>query len=276
MIGIDVSSWQNGLSLAKNKEYLDFVIMKATEGVGFTDKCFNDFAVQSTELGLLQGCYHFARPDIHGRVDTMEDEAEWFVNVVDKQGLIGKAILVLDWEREPMDRVDLILAWLNKVYEMTGVRPFIYGSKSKLATTAFKELTDSWPIWMAAWPQSVDRKLSEAADWVTKYDPKRTTVPWLIWQFSSTGKLDGFNGHVDLNYTDIYEHDWKTLAEKVENPIPEPAEEKLSEDMQWAINEGFFRGYGNGKYGPKDPLTREQAATLIRNIIGKLYLQGPK
>lgn len=270
MLGIDVSSWQNGLSLAKNKDYLDFVIMKATEGVGFVDKCFSDFAVQSTELGLLQGCYHFARPDLHGTVDTMEDEAEWFVNTVERAGLLGKAILVLDWETEPMDREDLILAWLNKVRQMTGVTPFIYGSKSKLSSTAFKNLLDDWPIWMAAWPSSNDRHIATAASWVRSYDPKRTSVPWLIWQFSSTGILYGAGMHVDLDWTDLTKEDWEMFSKWI------PDKEIISDDMQWAINEGLFQGYGDGKYGPKDPLTREQAATLIRRVLGKLYLQEPK
>ena len=38
----------------------------------------------------------------------------------------------------------------------------------------------------------------------------------------------------------------------------EPVEvpEVITEDMQWAIDNGIFAGYGNGKYVPKDPLTR--------------------
>lgn len=256
MIGIDVSSWQNGLSLEKNKDYLDFVIMKATEGVGFTDKCFNDFAVQSTELGLLQGCYHFARPDIHGSIDTMEDEAEWFVNVVDKQGLIGKAILVLDWEREPIDRVDLLLAWLNKVYEMTGIKPFIYGSKSMFSKTTFSNLIDNWPIWMAAWPSQLDRKIETAKSWINNYGINRNGLPWTIWQFSNTGILRGSGCHVDLNYTDITSEQWKELAKDIKSEI-------ISDDMKWAINIGLIRGNGKGNYRSKEFITVEQVATLF-------------
>lgn len=262
MIGIDVSNWQNGLSLEKNKEYLDFVIMKATEGVGFVDKSFADFAVQSTKLGLLQGCYHFARPDLHGTVKMMEEEAEHFVNVVEQNGLLGKAILVLDWETEPMDREDLILAWMNKVVQLTGIKPFIYGSKSKLTSTAFKKLINDWPIWMAAWPYTTKQPIAEAQNFIDKYGPTRTTVPWLIWQFSASGQLVGFRDNVDLDYSDITEYDWKVMA----GQNMEPEKEEISDDMQWAIDIGLFRGYGDGKYGPKDPLTREQAASLFRRF----------
>lgn len=266
MIGIDVSNWQNGLSLSQNKDYLDFIIIKATEGIGFTDKNFADFVVQSDDLNLLTGCYHFARPDLNGTIQGMEREAECFVEVVGNSGLIGEAILVLDWETEPMDREDLILAWMNKVVQLTGVKPFIYGSKSKLSSTAFKNLINDWPVWMAAWPSFSQQSIVDAVKFIEDYNPKRTTIPWLIWQFSSTGHLIGFDRNVDLDYTDLLEEDWRLLARK-----PQPETESISDDMQWAIDIGLFKGYGNGKYGPKDTLTREQAAALFRRYDEHIY-----
>lgn len=270
MIGIDVSNWQNGLSLERNKTYIDFVIMKATEGVGFVDKCFPNFATQSTELGLLQGCYHFARPDLHGTVDTMEDEAEWFINIVERNGLLGKAILVLDWETAPINREDLILAWLNKVVQLTGIKPFIYASKSVLISPTFKNLLNDWPIWMAVYPNTSNRNIETAASWVETYPyaPTRTTIPWMIWQFSSSGILQGAGMRVDLNYTDILKADWINLARKKDHessyPPIDTIPETISDDMKWAIEIGLFKGYGDGKYHPTDPLTREQAASLFR------------
>ena len=36
--------------------------------------------------------------------------------------------------------------------------------------------------------------------------------------------------------------------------------------VRWAVGEGIVKGYGNGKFGPDDPVTREQmAAMLYRN-----------
>lgn len=269
MIGIDVSNWQNGLSLEKNKDYLDFVIMKATEGIGFIDKSFADFVVQSTKLGLLQGCYHFARPDLHGTVEMMNEEAEHFVNAVDQQGLIGKAILVLDWEVNPMDREDLILAWLNKVVQLTGIRPFIYGSKSLFTLTAFKNLIEDWPIWMAAWPNSNILKIEDALKWVNNYEAKRTTVPWLIWQFANAGILKGSNMHVDLNWSDMGPDDWMYFAGYNITDI-EIKKEFITDDMQWAIDMGIFNGKGDGTYGVKDVLTKEQIATVLRRYYNAI------
>jgi GH25 family lysozyme M1 (1,4-beta-N-acetylmuramidase) len=60
MNGIDISNWQRGLSIAEIKA--DFVIIKATEGVGFTDQSFKNFIEQALVLGKRIGVYHFARP----------------------------------------------------------------------------------------------------------------------------------------------------------------------------------------------------------------------
>lgn len=263
MIGIDISNYQKGIDFTKDN--FDFCIVKVTEGVGFTDKSFRSHVYQLTKLNKLIGCYHFARPDLHPTIQGMKSEAEYFVSKVEEERLIGNAILVLDWEREPFDKEELIAAWLSKVVELTGVVPFIYGSRSKLTTTSFKNLIMTWPVWMAVWPSIEKLDFSTAGEFISKHKPSKDKVDWKIWQFSSTGKLKGFSGNVDLDYADISEFEWRRYAW---SPYAEQ-KEKISDDMQWCIDNGIFVGYGNGLYGPKDPLTREQAATLIRMLLSR-------
>lgn len=270
MIGIDISNYQKGIDFTKDN--FDFCIVKATEGIGFTDKSFSNHIDQLTKLTKLIGCYHFARPDLHPTIQSMESEADWFVSVVKEKGLIGNAILVLDWEREPFDKEELIVAWLSRVVQLTGVVPFIYGSRSKLTTTSFKNLTKTWPVWMAVWPSTQKLNFADAGEFLIKHMASKDKVNWKIWQFSSTGKLNGFSGDVDLDYTDISESDWWAYAGSADVEVKEEPKEKISDDMQWCIDNGIFAGYGNGKYGPKDPLTREQAATLIRMLLNR-YLK---
>ena len=33
--------------------------------------------------------------------------------------------------------------------------------------------------------------------------------------------------------------------------------------VRWAVGEGIVKGYGNGKFGPEDPVTREQMAAML-------------
>lgn len=265
MIGIDISNYQSSISISKNANYIDFVIVKATEGKSFTDKSFHSHIEQIIANDKLIGAYHFARPDLHGTVKLMEDEADYFIKVCQDADIIGKAILVLDWEREPYSNKDLILAWLNRVVQSTGVTPFIYGSKSKLTTTAFKSLINDWPIWMAVWPSIKQIPISGAMEWAVSNYPSNTVIPWEIWQFSAKGVLDGFTGDVDLDYTHMNQEQWRYYAKSVfYNNKNISDSEHISEDMRWAIEVGLFSGFTDGTFRPKDPLTREHAATLLR------------
>ena len=44
-----------------------------------------------------------------------------------------------------------------------------------------------------------------------------------------------------------------------------PADTWYTEAIRWAASEGIVSGYGNGKFGPGDPITREQFAVMLYN-----------
>lgn len=265
MYGMDISNWQKGMDLSRGK--YDFCILKATEGTTYTDPTFNNFAVQLTKLNKLIGCYHFARPDRHGTIVGMAEEADYFLKAVEKQKLLGKAILVLDWEVEPMDREDLVNAWVTRVENQTGITPFIYSSKYKFSQWKSWWPVQHCPLWLAVWPSSRRVNIGENPGFKV---PTKDTIKWSIWQYTSNGAYPGYNGNVDGDCCDLTKEEWMKLAgnphavEPEPAPQPSPEPEVISEDMAWAINNGLFLGYGNGLYGPKDALTREQAASLFR------------
>lgn len=255
MYGMDISKYQKGIDLTKGN--YNFCIMKATEGLGYTDPQFFAYAEQLTKLNKLMGCYHFARPDKRPNEKGMIEEADWFVSQVEKAGLIGEAILVLDWETEPMDREDLVTTWLDRVAETTKASPFIYGSRSKLSKWKEWKCLQKYPIWMAVWPNIKNYVLGE--------DPKLplpSGVDWKIWQYSAKGRAPGFTGDIDLDYCPLTEYDWHMWANKPE---------ELSEDMLWAIESGLFYGYPDGTYGPKDNLTREDCASILHRFYKKFF-----
>lgn len=252
MYGMDISAYQRGINL--NLDKYEFCIIKATEGIKMVSNTFFAFAEQLIELDKLIGCYHFARPDAMPTKLRMDDEADFFIEQVGKANLLGKAILVLDWETEPMDREDLITEFVIRVESQTGVTPWIYGSKSKL-----NKWKDYWavkhcPIWMAAWPFIGTPTVGEPLTTLPDH-----SIPWQIWQYSSNGKYPGFYGSVDLDYTVLTKDEWiKSASPKT------PEKEVINEAMQWAIDLGLFVGYGDGKYRPQDPLTREQLAIVLK------------
>jgi len=42
-----------------------------------------------------------------------------------------------------------------------------------------------------------------------------------------------------------------------------PMQGELALAVRWAVLENVVKGYGNGKFGPDDPITREQMATML-------------
>lgn len=261
MYGLDISRWQQGIDLSASK--YDFCIIKATEGIGYTDPSFKDYAVQLTKLGKLIGCYHFARPDLNGTEQGMKDEAKWFVDVIRGRGLLHKAILILDWEKKPFDNSKLISTWLDTLYLMTGSIPFIYGSRSKINKWDSYSFINKYPLWIASYPNaykghSIGEEVTETIQ-ESKYS-------WKIWQYSSTGTYPGYGGNVDLDYTRLTKEDWLSYA----GENYDEGTEMLSSDMRWMVSMGFYSGYDDGKFGPKDPLTREQAAIVLHKMWNKI------
>ena len=89
--GIDISKWQTGIDLSKVD--CDFVIVKATEGIGYVDKSCDMLFQKALRLGKKLGFYHFARPTKNN--DPVREADFFYENC---KGYFGKAIPILDWE----------------------------------------------------------------------------------------------------------------------------------------------------------------------------------
>lgn len=117
--GCDISVYQTNTPTG-----MDFYIMKATEGIGWTDKRINQHTLVADSFNALTGYYHFARPDLG---NTAEGEADYFLSVVRPK--IGESILALDLECANWQKyMAWTEAWLKHVYEKTKVRPLLYMS----------------------------------------------------------------------------------------------------------------------------------------------------
>ena len=46
-------------------------------------------------------------------------------------------------------------------------------------------------------------------------------------------------------------------------PFPDVSNSWYSDAVHWATHEGIINGYNNGKFGPNDPVTREQIAVIL-------------
>ena len=192
LYGPDISGWQRDLNPAAIPG--DFVIVKATGGTGFvSDVC--DAQVQATlRAGKRMGYYHFARES--GSAGTAKDEAQHFINST--KGYVRKGIPILDWEGDNTTDVGWALEWLQTVQAATGVKPMIYMSRAVLDAADWGPVVrGNFGLWIAAYVAG-DQVISG-------YAPPEGLLPaaqwagYAMWQFTSSGRLPGYGGNLDLN-----------------------------------------------------------------------------
>lgn len=191
MNGIDISHWQQGLKLSKIK--CDFVIAKATEGVNFYDSCFEDFMKQAESLGKCMGFYHFAHPE----KNSAKAEAQFFYKHTEKY--FGKAIPILDWESSGKANVTWAKQWLDEIYHLTGVRPIIYMSEAVVNGYNWSSVANAnCGLWVAKYRDYGIDKNYDMSNAGTKPKVKYWTT-YAMWQWTSVGRLDGYNGNLDCD-----------------------------------------------------------------------------
>ena len=208
--GCDVSNWQ---SVGAADGY-DFVIIKATEGNGYTDPKCDQHYQRAKANGQLRGVYHYARPDLG---NSGKEEADWFVGEI--EGYIKDAILVLDWEVSTWN-VGWAKEFLDRVYDRTGVRPMIYMSASVVNSYNWNDVINGdYGLWIAGYPYEYNvpnPPTPEPED--MPYEINNWPF-WAIWQYSSCA------GAFDKDIAALDETAWAKYAGYYEEQEPEPEPE---------------------------------------------------
>ncbi len=206
MNGIDISSYQTGINVSASGVPCDFVICKATQGTSYVNPDCNRAYQQAKAAGKLLGVYHY-----FGGGDPTK-EADFFLKNI--SGYLKEAILVLDWEKGDNARFtegpSVAKAFLDRVYEKTGIRALIYMSKSVTYGYDWSSVAPNHGLWVAQY-----------ADYnKTSYQ----TNPWTdgngygvwkspaIFQYSSSGRLNGYGGDLDINIAYMDATAWKKYA----------------------------------------------------------------
>lgn len=177
LFGTDQSKWQ-----ANEVQEGDFVILKATEGVGYVDPTCDTKYQLNKKAGKLLGVYHYARPDLNDAVS----EAQFFVSSI--RGYLNEAILALDWEQPgTQNNVAWAKAWLDEVYKMTGIKPLIYMSASVVNAYDWSVVANAdYGLWIAGYPDL--RSSWDLPDFCYSIGAWKF---YAIWQFTNShGSLD--------------------------------------------------------------------------------------
>lgn len=187
--GIDVSAWQGKINFNKvKKSGYDFAIIKAGgNDCGFyTDSRFAENYESAKKAGLKIGAYYFVNRDFSAK--NAKKLAEVFYDIVKNKTF--DLPLFIDIETTPTTA---------KVSVTTGINIFC----SYLRAKGYK--AGVYASAVSGFVERIDTRFLNACiyKWVASYSYKPTDVGknngYCIWQKSSTGKVNGINGNVDIN-----------------------------------------------------------------------------
>jgi lysozyme len=187
--GIDLSRFQTEVDWTTARANgVNFAFIKATEGGDLVDPMFESHWRGAGAAGVKRGAYHFF---YHCR--PAAEQARWFIRHVPRTP--GALPPVLDMEWTPTsptctirrdgetirDEARIFLDILERHY---GQRPIIY------TTVDFFDDTQLWQL------SGVEFWLRSVADHPHGvYDGNA----WSFWQYTSTGRVPGIAGPVDIN-----------------------------------------------------------------------------
>lgn len=207
--GIDVSSWQPSIDwLRVAAAGYRFALVKTTGGGAYANEFYAEQIAGARAAGLLVGHYHYAyEADVPG-VGPLA-EAEYFLAHAD---LRPGELVALDVE-EPSAWGNLswwALAWLRRVAERTGARPFLYSYPYYFAERQLDapELA-GYPLWFA--------------DYDGPDDPPRPWREVRLRQVTADRYVPGIGPRIDAN--EFYGSIEELAALGVPSPAPtDPAE----------------------------------------------------
>ena len=234
--GIDISKWQPKVDFSQLKSsQVDFVIIRAGYGMfdNQKDPYFESHYNSAKAAGLHVGAYHYSYAKSTAEA-AMEAEVflKWiagksfdypvYLDIEDSsQASLGKDLLT-----------QIVLTFCSRVEEagyFTGVYANTDWLKNRLHYDKIKRFT----IWKADYRNSPDQ-----------------SIPCDIHQYTSSGKVNGISGKVDMNhsYRDFPSEINANASSSSDSPAPSPTPAPV-EGTTYTVQKGdTLRGIAN-KYG---------------------------
>ena len=192
--GPDVSRWQHPYGapidwVGVKAGGSSFVIIKATEGSTYTSPYFADDAAAARANGLAVGAYHYARPALP--MSTASEQAQRFAATLGNVQTAGTLPPILDLETTGGLSAGDLVTWAQIFTETlratTGRTPVVYTYVSfwNVQMAGTQAFTRS-PLWLAFYRSYAP-------------PPVGGWPAWTLWQYTSSAKVAGIVGNVDMN-----------------------------------------------------------------------------
>ncbi|MDD5648932.1 MAG: glycoside hydrolase family 25 protein [Candidatus Nanoarchaeia archaeon] len=208
VLGLDCSKYQTSIDWRKVKiAGIEFAFVKITEGAtGHEDNIYNvkNRVLEAQKNNVKIGYYHFARPGDIG--DPKLDATAEITNIKNHLNVLPKSNFPIVLDVEDYSKSCILKDKAKNVNVF--INTFLGAFDEVSILYSFRLFFDSNtnhtfgmnPLWIANYPKDPNKTLPTL--------PKGWTE-WKIWQFTDKGKIDGYNGNIDLNvmkkdYFDLY------------------------------------------------------------------------
>ena len=261
LFGIDVSGHQPPTVTSTVKDY-EFALVKVSGGTEYVSGKASQQIDGVIKRGKLLGLYHFALDGFPDKGPVAE--ADHFLRQVEPY-LKLNPILVLDWEAEALKLpLSWAHAWLDRVYEKTGVKAlfYTYADYAQRTYSLSSIAQKGHELWVASYG---NEGLTPRTSYHHAPEPPKDLV-WskaVLFQFTRAGVLNGytaspgFSGKLDLNVFYGDRKTWETLAKdhrKAPNepivtppkPNPTPTPQPPRKTGQVLAQEVLDGKWGNG------------------------------
>jgi len=252
--GIDVARYQGAPDWAKVRaDGIEFAYIKANEGTGTSYPTTADQVMGAQRAGLKVGLYHYAKPNL-----SPLDSADAFAQQVHKFGATSFQLPpCLDLEEGAGNLSGWAKQFLARLRARTGLKRVMLYSGASFFSDQIRE------DWMDP----------DIALWIAHYGPEPGKPRYLtprvaIHQFSSTGRVDGIAGNVDLNHA-IWPLDKIIAGESGAEDDVSPELERMIRDIHATLTRpikawpGGSTGYpGVEAYTPLQYMLRDNVEQL--------------
>lgn len=182
--GIDVSRWQGTIDWSKvAADGKTFACLRATVGDYYTDPQFETYYAGAKAAGLKVSAYHVVTPE-----KPAGAQIERFLTVLGDRALDFRPVLDVELERgQTVTTIDKrVRECIELLVTHFGCEPIIYTGAWFWNFKTLLGAGDNCPLWVAWYNTSEPPKVRDFATWT-------------IWQYSSSGRVNGINGNVDLD-----------------------------------------------------------------------------
>jgi lysozyme len=259
--GVDVYSGNSTINWNQVKAAgYTFAYAKATEGVGYTDSEYLNYAVNGVTAGMKMGAYHFARGDLNPTTAGAINEANYFLSVAQPYIISCELPPALDLEgsywQSNFTSAQLtawIQNWMTTVESATGIKPVLYIGSSNCSYV--NSSLNTYPLWrddLSGSPNTAPANIGVWTTWAFNQYSWTATVPGIAGSQTDVNVFNGntaaFNTFMGCSTTTVKQNNLSAVI-----VYPNPASNKLFIEN--------FNSYATGY------------TVEVRNLLGDLLLK---